>query len=57
MSSMDTDVVIVGGGPSGLVLGLFLAEYRVKASFGYLYQRTNSKGKASILLVDHSRER
>jgi ribulose 1,5-bisphosphate synthetase/thiazole synthase len=29
---MDTDVVIVGGGPSGLVLGLFLAEYRVKVS-------------------------
>jgi 2-polyprenyl-6-methoxyphenol hydroxylase-like FAD-dependent oxidoreductase len=29
---MDTEVVIVGGGPSGLVLGLFLAEYRVKVS-------------------------
>ncbi|KAL3466165.1 hypothetical protein BJX64DRAFT_284744 [Aspergillus heterothallicus] len=28
---MDTDVVIVGGGPSGLVLGLFLAQYQVKS--------------------------
>ncbi|KUL83251.1 hypothetical protein ZTR_10460 [Talaromyces verruculosus] len=28
---MDTEVVIVGGGPSGLVLGLFLAQYEVKS--------------------------
>ncbi|KAL3433958.1 hypothetical protein BDV09DRAFT_205066 [Aspergillus tetrazonus] len=28
---MDTDVIIIGGGPSGLVLGLFLAQYRVKS--------------------------
>ncbi|KAL5366660.1 hypothetical protein BJX96DRAFT_182967 [Aspergillus floccosus] len=28
---MDTDVVIVGGGPSGLVLGLCLAQYQVKS--------------------------
>ena len=32
MSSMDTEVVVVGGGPSGLVLGLFLAQYEVKVS-------------------------
>lgn len=39
--SMDTDVVIVGGGPSGLVLGLFLAEYRVKVSlYFYVEERT-----------------
>ncbi|EED13286.1 monooxygenase, putative [Talaromyces stipitatus ATCC 10500] len=31
MSSIDTDVIIVGGGPSGLVLGLFLAEYEIKS--------------------------
>lgn len=29
---MDTEVIIVGGGPSGLVLGLFLAQYKVKVS-------------------------
>ncbi|KAJ5698333.1 hypothetical protein N7462_000338 [Penicillium macrosclerotiorum] len=28
---MDTNVVIVGAGPSGLVLGLFLAQYQVKS--------------------------
>lgn len=26
----ETDVVIVGAGPSGLVLGLLLAQYEVK---------------------------
>lgn len=36
---MDTDVVIVGGGPSGLVLGLFLAEYRVKVSTNRAIQK------------------
>lgn len=39
---MSVDVVIIGGGLSGLVLGLFLASYKIK-----IFPQEREKKKAS----------
>jgi len=50
--SRDTDVLIVGGGPTGLVLALWLTRLGVRVS---IVDKTAEPGTTSRALVVHAR--